>query len=212
MATLANDEVYEVRIFCDFDNQVSVNTLHYKIAAVVGAPSEDQLAEAMDATFSGPLGDCLNENAHYAGIGVSRIDPLPRRLTVYNNLGEGNGGVLGDPLPKQVCGVITKLTVNAGAHWRGRMYVPFPSESSNDPTTGHPAAAYLTSLEALATLLDNTIAVGAGGNTANAQPVLFQRETDSFTSITGHRRRLIWGTQRRRGDYGRINALPEELR
>jgi len=218
MPTLANDEIYEVKFYFNYANQVAQNVLHYRISAVAGSPTDAMLADVLDTTFAPAFGDCLSQHATYAGVGVSRLRPLPRTIPVYDNDGEGAGGVLGDPLPKQVCGVITKRTALAGVRFRGRMYVPFPGEADNEATTGIPSVGYVANLDVLGALLDNVLAVGAGGNTASANPVLWNRATttptvqaETFTPITGFRSRGIWGTQRRRGDYGATNQLPFEL-
>ena len=54
--------------------------------------------------------------------------------------------------------------------------------------------------------MDNVLTAGSGGNTATLIPVIFHRGNGTTTDITLCKPRPLWATQRRRGDFGRINA------
>jgi hypothetical protein len=134
---------------------------------------------------------------------------LPTLLTpVGNTTGNGFGDNAGDALPRQTSGIISLVTALGGRKNRGRVYVPFPSETDN-AIAGHPTAGYVTALGDLAAILTGPyIGVGAGGNTNDLQPVILHRVDGSVTPITGHFERSFWATQRRRGDFGRPNTGP----
>lgn len=124
---------------------------------------------------------------------------------------QGVGGVLGDPLPKQVSGIVTRLGVFKGRKHRGRVYVPFPGEASNDPVEGRPNNTYLTALSTYGQKITDPLAVNNLGNTATLLPghiVTVAPGNNQFHEWVSYVHRPYWATQRRRGDYGKENESP----
>lgn len=208
MANLAVNEVYRASIYCVLGDQTSVNVVHYRITSIAGTPTEAQLAAGVEAIYATPMKSLMSDQVSFRGVGVQRLFPIPPRAQVFSLAAQGPGTQASDALPKQVSGLIAKRTVFAGRKFRGRFYMPFPAEGSNDPTQGRPSAAYLTSLAALATNMNSGPNIGSGGNTATAQHVIWHHSTSTFDDVVLNLARPYWATQRRRGDYGPTNASP----
>lgn len=86
--------------------------------------------------------------------------------------------------------------------------MPFPSEG--DSTVAHvPSAGYMVPLALLAALFPGNINVGAVGNTLTLAPIIYRGFGNGPHSIiVAARANQKWATQRRRGSYGAVNALP----
>jgi len=208
MAQVELNEVWQVRIYTQEQAQLGINVLHYRVDSITGVAATDaQLAARMDLLFGPLMTPLMCSAASYRGIGVQRVNPGPPTVEVYANAEEGDGEVAGDPLPKQTCGIITKRTPLAGRRFRGRMYVPFPSEASND-TDANPVAGYLAALAALAGQVADIVLVGTLPSTSSMTPVIYHRSTQTTTDLVSCSVNDRWATQRRRGDYGRTNVSP----
>lgn len=206
----------EVRFYCfhDASQQLGVNTVRFAIAsATPGGPiNSDDMADALDTQYAANFKACLDSSARYAGLSVQDF-PLRQMVPSFNNDGAGAGTVAGNDAPTQASGLITLRTKYAGPSGRGRIYVPFPSVTSND-TTGVPTAAYKVLLDSLAGELVGPVSlvVGAGLVDVLVYPIICN------AGGTGIEKRVLtasgvlkWATQRRRGSYGRKNSLPAEL-
>jgi hypothetical protein len=154
----------------------------------------------------------MSDDAEYRGLKVQKEDALNKYQPVYSTVGQGAGGVVGEPLPKQICGIITRRGNYAGRRHQGRLYVPFPSEASSDPPSGRPTIAYLAALGSYADDCWTVVVVANGGNSCNLVPrYRFTTGTPpveySFNYVSAIARDY-WGTQRRRGDFGPKNISP----
>jgi hypothetical protein len=118
----------------------------------------------------------------------------------------GTGGPT--PLPGQVSGMLTKRTGFPGRSGRGRIYIPFPSDAFVEPTNNVPTAAYVGKLQQIANFYAADFSFVAGGTSYTFQPVLFRKKTKTVTPLTAVQTRPRWATQRRRGNYGRVNVPP----
>jgi hypothetical protein len=87
------------------------------------------------------------------------------------------------------------------------MYVPFPSELHNDED-GFPNAAYLVLLSVFAGLFDDPQEAGGGGNTATLSPIIYNRNTNVGTPVTGFDASSVWATCRRRSDVRGGDRVP----
>lgn len=204
--TFTLGERVRVKVQCSCGDQKAINTFHYVVTSVVNAGLTDvQLANYFDDEFSQWYVPLIAENAVYDHVSVGRYWPTPPTAEEINNDSTAPGQVGNGPaLPRQCCGIFTKTTRFIGRKYRGRAYVPFPGEGSND-LLGVPVAAYLTALGNLAseaTIVQNP-AVGVDGLTL--EPIL-QAGGDptaiNYTLITGSIIRNRWATQRSRGSYG----------
>jgi len=210
--TLAGNDILELRIYSMARSQLAVNITHFKIGAVTGGSATDAewLAEYR-ADIANAWKGIMNVNAELLGYAVQILGgSQSKRPSIWDKTGAGVGDISGDMLPLQTCGLITKLTNFVGRSNRGRMYIPFPSES-HSTATGGVAGAYQTLMVACsnAAIFGGTL-TGAGG-TAAFKPIVLNQGFLSGPDITALRWNLKWATQRRRSDYGRPNQVPPEL-
>lgn len=202
------NDVYEVRIICTLGIQTSINVRHYVCTVLNGlGPTDAQIASAMDTTFNVDFKSLLSVQATYRGVGVRRIKPLPVLVETSTIANLGVGTVLGDALPSQTCGVIKLGTAVAGKSYRGRIYVPFPSETDSG-AQGDPNAGYLTNLGLLANTCLLQVTAGTAPNNAVFDPVIHSKKLGLDTFLSSSFARLSWGTQRKRGGFGRPNPPP----
>jgi len=193
------NDLLELKLYAFSQGQYSINTLHYACVARAGDGEDDVGAGIkFQTTFSAAFRDLMSSAARYVGLTTQIIRPT-RRPKIVNVVGAGDGTEDSDILPRQVAGLIRKLTNVASRHGRGRMYVPFPAESHNT-ATGFPENAYLTALGVFADLMDDTIQVGAGGDTVDLDPVVFDRASNTGLLITGVDVGQTWASCRRRSD------------
>jgi hypothetical protein len=193
---------------CFQGSQLAINARHYRVDIIVGVqPTDTQIRDRFDALFGPLYTPLLSTTTNFIGCTVRKIHPLPVLLETARAGVSTAGTATGDPLPKQVAGVITLRSPFAGRSNRGRLYIPFPAEGSND-TDSTPTAAYLADQGFLGLGLASNVVVTAGANSATLGPVIWRRGPRTAVVITGFTGRDKWGTQRRRGDYGRPNLIP----
>lgn len=124
-----------------------------------------------------------------------------------------SGGLVGlragDPLPPQICQVMSKRTAVRGRAGRGRVYLGGMSET--DSTNGEPNAAYIVLANAFATAANAPIVDGVSGRTfvgvvvskVNSGKILPVPVAGPFYHVSGSdiihiTADDIWYTQRRR--------------
>ena len=197
----------QVRVITQLLTQVGMNVLHMTPTTVTtGGASLQEIANALDTALAPLYKPAMTSNSSWRGVGCQNIT-APRSLEYFSvaNTGPGTGAT--PPMGAQVCGVITYKTTNAGPSWRGRSYIAFPPGTASQ-TTGIPTASYTTLLAAIATaILAPGTVVGATGSTAFRFGVL-QSATDIVQFYASATVPSKWATQKRRGNYGRPNALP----
>lgn len=200
-------DIIEVRTFCRATDQVGINVFHYRCSGVNGQVTLGMVAANLGASLPSRYKALMSNNAVYDGLDVVRIVPGPRTQNAWSTDGAGAGIVTGDVLPRQVAGVITKLTAFKGRRYRGRFYLAFPCEADSD-MTGIPNANYMAALGLLATQFEQLLAPVSGANNAVFIPIVYHRFPGDFTDIVRCRANQKWGTQRKRGSYGRPNQAP----
>jgi len=202
-------QVLRVNVTCYStpSTQLGLMVHYYSVAAVTGTGSTlGACLTTLNSVLAIAVKDCLNANATFRGLQGWIIEPPPTSAPAYEASSAGPGTVLGDGLPLQVSGVIGIYTAFAGREWRGRKYMPFAGEADN-AAGGGPLPAYVTRLQHLADQMLLTTPVGAA-NGVTLVPVLRHPSTRLTTAITAMTARPFWGTQRRRGMFGRSNAPP----
>lgn len=208
MPTIAVNDIFRVRIACYTPTQAAINTIHFRCDSIAGASTDSAtFATMIDTSFSTPYKNVMSDQARYRGLSVQRIFPGIPPVPDIVIASDGPGVIASDLLPGQVSGIGSWRTALAGRKYRGRVYVPFPGESHNEPT-GIPSAAYVTLLNTLLTALSTTRTPGAGGDTATLRPMIFHRATNTVDQIIAQTARQRWASQRRRGSYGRTNPTP----
>jgi len=205
---MALNDVYRVRIYTSLQQQLGVNVLHFMTTTETGTGATlQEIATAASADFQGAYRALLALDARYRGVGVQRVRPIPVTAEVFEANDAEDGLAAGEPLPKQICGVITWQTGLAGRSKRGRSYISFPAESNND-TDSSPTPGYLANLGTLRTSILSGVVAGAVGNQTTLSLIIFHRDDLSHDLVTASRINDKWGTQRRRGDYGKTNNFP----
>jgi len=213
MPAVQNGDYFDVTHICRMGDQVAENTFLYSIGSVIGTGVLDQSCIDQAATIVGAhLKACLNTNAEYRGAVGHLQTGLNLYQRVFSTVNQGAGPIAGDPLPKQVCGVITRRGEFAGRHHQGRVYVPFPSETHNEAVAGRPTIAYQGLLGSYAGDLYTALNVVVGGSSAILTPYYKFTSGDppntfAFPYVSSQTRDY-WGTQRRRGDFGPRNISP----
>lgn len=198
-----------------FNDQVGICRWDCRVAAVSGGGLNlDQIAAQVFAITSTAALDVIPASAQFDGVTAEVLVPTPPPPGHFPNVAAaylGTFSVLTDPIAQQQCGIIKKYTGVAGVAFRGRMYIPFPSYFAMDPANSDkPTAFYLGKLNALALALlsIHTLTVGAASIILN--PVIVhgppRAGTDDF--VTGAEASALFGTQRRRSQYGRPNPPP----
>jgi len=187
---------------------VGLNNYHLVCGAGMGLPSLEMISEWFDTRVETAYKSLMTGTASYYGVKAQKIFPLPRSVGVVaaTRVGPGTDGM--DGLPGQVSGLIGFRTNLAGKDQRGRVYIPFPDENSNDDPTNAPDAGYLIALQALADLVKGSFTIVDGGNEITVTFVIYHRDTDEYSVVTEAVARAGWGTQRSRGSYGSKNAYP----
>jgi hypothetical protein len=119
------------------------------------------------------------------------------------------GLVAGDTAPTQVAVIVRKVTGFAGRSERGRLFVPFvPDDKLN--ANGELIPPFGAVCAGLCNIIFGPDSITVGPDTTSWIPVLLHKTPPltpiSFTLIDSFSGTERLGTQRRRGDYGKLNA------
>ena len=205
---MALNDIVQARIVTTLGNQTAFCIRHYKSTVYAGtADTRQALATAIDAALFTAWKFILSNEATYRGVGVKRILPLPATIESFTIVNAGIGAAASTALPKQTAGVISLRTAFAGRAFRGRSYFPFPSEIDN-LANGLPGPSLVTSLNTIGTILIASRAVTNGATSETWTPVVYHRNLGTTDVLVAAIGRSIWGTQRRRGDFGQQNVSP----
>lgn len=202
---MAVNDVWQVSFVCGTPTQLSFNVRHYRTSFQVGGPVGTLAVATRFATlFNAAYKALLSSSANFLGVVAQKIRPLPMTVALSNNTGAGVGEATGDLLPKQVAGIITIKTALAGRRFRGRLYVPFPAEVDSTVAAA-PTGSYITRLGTLAFALLANVVVTDMTFSETMNPIVFSRKFELFTPVVDFVAKGVWATQRRRGDFGRLN-------
>ncbi len=214
---MVNNHVYKYRSLGFFTNQAAIVSNYFVTTAIVGAPPlQSDVVDALETLFGTKWRALMTNGAAYVGSDLQDVTGAPPYAVPAGSvLAAGNGTAGTAPMPTQTCGVITKLTDLVGRQYRGRMYVPFPDTVDSTVTSPIvPTAGYVTRLQLLAadfTGVDTIVAAG-GGSVAISWVLVHKLPKVGPiplpTPVTNERSNKLWGTQRRRGNYGRVNPVP----
>lgn len=188
--------------------QAGINVRHWTVTAAAPASMTDQDVANQFQALVGPLiAACMGSNSNMLQTAVRKVNGVPIGAQTPSNTPTIPGAVVSGDLPRQTSGLITLRTLTIGRKGRGRMYVPFPPTTLSD-VNGQPTAGYLTALTALRNVVGANVVLTDGVNVMTFQPCLYKRGALVGTPVTSAVNRLSWATQRRRGSFGRPNALP----
>lgn len=213
MTTLANFGHVTIESYATVGSQMAVTRYFYLVQTTDPATTIQDVLAQFGADIAPKYKALMSGNATYRGSRAffREAGGLFDSNWEISTIGQGVGGRLGDVLPKQVCGIVTRLGVFKGRKHRGRIYVPFPDEAANDPTEGRPNAAYLVDLSTYGQAVTDPLAVNNLGHTATLLPghiVEINPGDKQFFEWVSYVARPYWATQRRRGDYGPKNTSP----
>jgi len=217
---LVVNDVLRVTIACRMAThaQNGLNILRYKVTST-GGMSLEAVPLAMYNRVVTQYAAWLPSIAAFAGVSVTREASLTRPAAgpfyqVFLQNGLAGSGVL----PLQASGIIrfsspgddqVDPAIKAG---KGRAFIPFPSVTSYLDTGGTLGTTGMSRLEAIRAVLGPAIILTGG---ANLQLVLRRTKTNApplpptflgYTPVTALLSMRAVATQRRRGDFGRINA------
>lgn len=196
--------------YCQKAGQVAVNQHKWQLTNLTSgtAFSSNQFTINYDVAMAALYNPLMYVDANYYGTQVYLLNPIglpPRPDSINVNTTPGTGP--GSFLPTQTCGLISLRSATLGKIGAGRTYLPFPYGDANSPD-GVPTAAYQTNAAFLAGFLESNFVVIDGGVTATFRPCLYRGGTDTPRFIEEATVSGSWATQRRRGDYGRLNKVP----
>lgn len=212
MANIALHDFLKFRIYCHMGSQASVNTHYYQVGpnAPNGNWSPALLLSTWATAIAPGLKPLLANVAFFDGSSIQVVTIKPYSALLYSNQSAGAGTAVGNPLPTQVCGMISRRTDYSGRAYRGRLYMPFPTTTFAD-TNGLPTTAYQNALSTYVLDAENTngLVLTAAPNNITLMPILWHKiGTAAPAPITGHEYPVKFGTQRRRGSYGKANFSP----
>jgi hypothetical protein len=202
---LSSGNIFSVKPSCWTLSQIGINVLHYRVVSHTGVGvTELEAATFFDGLLSPLLANLLYNGATYLGTGVRNLSSIPPSAGAVSTVGTTIGSRGPNPLPLQTSGLIKLITGFSGRSKRGRIYVPFPSNSDNT-VNDTPTLAYVTNLAFYGSALTSAGAIGGTGGTIVCQMVIKPRVGFAVTDVIGGISREGWATQRRRGFFGRPN-------
>jgi hypothetical protein len=196
---LLND-ILEVKWWYTCGNDRALNVRHYFVSAVTnpyGVLTSLSAANQIKTSWSDDLRNLMSVNASFDAVSIQRLAPLPKSVATFSTSAPVAGLLPAAVLPRQVAGLISLYTPLAGPKHRGRFYMPYPDEGSNE-TNGQPTAAYIALLDTLRARLTGSGTLTATVGAATLNPIIVHRDATPSTVITSGIARPRWATQRRR--------------
>lgn len=205
---VADGEVYIVRVACLCGGQLGMNDYRYIISDLVASSGStvENMTTYLDTLISALYKNWLASDATYYGISVNRLQPSALQpITVVDPFTGTNGTKTS---PKQSSSLVTKKTATPGKTGRGRVYIPFVSQTSTT-VNGELNVVGFGFLDAISAFMFTPIPITfPGPGSCNLNPVLCKSTVDIPKPIVSWQSRRTIATQRRRGDYGKLNNPP----
>lgn len=188
--------------------QLGLFITHWLVSGTTAPPpTEQEVVNFYNGTVGPLVHPLLNNQAYYVGSTIQVVRPLPMGNLWRSEQVAFTGTAGASALPKQCSGIISKYGAVSGQEHRGRVYVPFPSESDNS-SLGAPENAYVTRLRTLRDFLftNQVLTLSVIPLIAiTLAPRLYHRTDGTHEQVVTSLARQKWATQRRRGDYGKVN-------
>jgi hypothetical protein len=193
--------------------QVAENTLHYLVSGVAnGGSTIADVAKSFAAAASVVANDILPNIATYHGAMCRNLVTPQTRTAKWQ--GTAAGVVGPSVVPKQVSAIFSIYSALGGPKNRGRIFMPFlPIAFAN--SAGALSNQGITAYGlAIPNLCPKSLVVDGQGGTLSLTlvirhgrgPVANPVPPGTFTVASEVVIQPILGTQRKRGDYGRINS------
>ena len=171
-----------------------------------GVLSDQDVVDVIDALTAGPAKVCLADDVAYFGwIGRVR-DVIPPPVAVTNFTSNGPGVVGGTTSPGQLACLGTLRTNVGGPTGHGRKYFPFVPKLYVDENNECTAAALINYIAFWGLFVFPVVIAGAAG-AGTIEFGVTNRLFTHFYPLTQIQSHLGIATQRRRGYYGKQNAL-----
>lgn len=187
--------------------QVQEWNVCYQCTATGGTDTRAAVGIAVNSANVAQLLPVLSSDAIYYGTLVSALGKYPPPLSIPHTVVLPGTGA-GTQIPTQARGLISWRTAFGGRASRGRVYMPSPTAANNDGH-GSPAGAYTTALGSWASSIRT--AVSSAGSTWGlviAHRGAGPKPPYTATPVTAASVRGSWASQRRSGEFGRVNADP----
>jgi len=206
---IATGQLYTLRLYCQLQDQISVNVRHFEIGANVGGGlTEQECARKFSNKFAVLYRAVMSSQANFLGVQLNRLIANILGPGFTSQFGAGAGRLEAAPLPRQVCGLIQFQAEVGGRKSRGRMYFPFVCEG-HISAEGHVEENLRNHLRVVGSTMAQPIILGDTASvTTTFNPIIYHRATQTFDGIVGYSVGNRWATQKRRGDFGRQNPIP----
>jgi len=221
MATpLVVNDVLRMVVACRLNTkaQAGLNVMHYKVTAT-GGMNLEAVPLAYYNRIVTQYVSWISLWATFNGVSVTRVaTPARPSAGPFYNIGNTGGTGGSEYMPMQTSGIIRFTTpgddqvdppIKSG---KGRIYPPFMGSASYNGTAGVLSGVGYTKLDAIRAVLGPSIILTGG---ATLQLVMRRTKTNpppapptflGFTPVTALATLRAVATQRRRGDFGRVNA------
>lgn len=208
---MAIGDEYRVRVCCYSTTlgQISLNNTYWLVGAQSGTgATAAQIATVLDNGFAPVYKALMPSVASYHGTQVQKINGT-LGLAVASTANDGPGTNGSAILPAQDSGIIAWGTAIGGRHGIGRIYPGFLSINATN-VNGQMLAGTQTLLQNIGNEYLLSATAGSGGNTSTLSLYLRSAQAAGvqFYPVITATARLKFATQRRRGQYGRLNPLP----
>jgi hypothetical protein len=205
---MAVNDSWEFRVISYGENQLGEFVLHAIEGVSLGlGATKQQIVDAVAGTWSSIMIPWLPTTFSYRGATGAVYSP-PGNVTnpLVSTIGQGSGTGTG-VAPKQLAGLLALKSALVGRRGQGRVYLPFPSASMVS-AAGVPSTAAATLLTVAKGLMEGPIGAGSSGNTTALFYSVRSRKFASSGVVVQATPRLQFATQRRRGFFGKVNAMP----
>lgn len=205
--TAQNLDIVRLTNFAYRNGQMAMPSFALALSFQAGTPTTyGEIAQYYQAALETNCAAVLHTGVHMTGSKCSCLNRVPRpQAGIATSTQHGTDASL--TVPTQVTGLCHLATVFAGPAGRGRYYIPFPGEDAVD-TDDTPTAAWVAVWQAYfdANSITNVIHNTAGTGEIRADMVLYHRATGTSTYLNSVYVKKMFATQKRRGDYGKLNA------
>ncbi len=189
------------------DTQLEVNNLTYVCTAAGSTDSRGGLGSTVLGAYNTNYSTMMSANSLAYGYRVATLMPRPADASI-EFVGGFPGGDAGNYLGTQCRPVLAWKTALAGPSHRGRVYLPTPAVTQIT-AGGFPSGALAGAAGALALALMGPIVTG--GSTWKlhiAHKLTSHPPTYSSELVTAPNWPGVFGTMRKSGNTGEVNATP----
>lgn len=197
-------------MYCTIPGQVSSTKRDWQCTNITGGTSigSSDILVDLDLMAATLFTDAISNEATYYGSLLYYQTPVGTPPRPESTTGNSGIGINVSPLlPTQTCGLVSLYSNDLGKTGQGRIYVPFPYIAAID-VDGSPDAGYIAGLNNFVTAFTTPRNIVSGGATGTFAPCLYTPGGPPPKFLTSGIVRDAWATQRRRGDFGRLNANP----